>query len=174
MDKTAQELLKIFELLPDYIGEGIIELLIMIIGGLILGYITSNKWMRAGYGKSLRNYISSKYDPTRLIDFANNKIFDSATVLVNILSIVKRENQKRTHACSIEDNFDIEKLSDYVETHSQVSSFGSDAWAILSDIEQSIKAKVESIGMPLKEWDIEIFRGVLCLNFKCQLQSIRR
>ena len=51
--------------------------------------------------------------------------------------------------------------SDYVETHSQVSSFGSDAWAILSDIEQSIKAKVESIGMPLKEWDIEIFRGVL-------------
>lgn len=41
MDKTAQELLKIFELLPDYIGEGIIELLIMIIGGLILGYITS-------------------------------------------------------------------------------------------------------------------------------------
>ena len=127
----------------------------------LLSFITSNKWMRAGYGKSLRNYISSKYDPTRLIDFANNKIFDSATVLVNILSIVKRENQKRTHACSIEDNFDIEKLSDYVETHSQDSSFGSDAWAILSNIEQSIKAKVESVGVPLKEWDIEIFRGVL-------------
>ncbi len=50
--------------------------------------------MKAGYGKSLRNYISSKYDPIRLIDFANNKIFDSATVLVNILSIVKRGNQK--------------------------------------------------------------------------------
>ena len=31
----------------------------------------------------------------------------------------------------------------------------------MSDIEQSIKAKVESIGVPLKEWDIEIFRGVL-------------
>ena len=127
----------------------------------LLSFITSNKWMKAGYGKSLRNYFSSKYDPIRLVDFANNKIFDSATVLVNIISIVKRENQKRTHACSVEDNFDIEKLSDYVETHSQVSSFGSDAWAILSDIEQSIKAKVESIGMPLKEWDIEIFRGVL-------------
>lgn len=127
----------------------------------LLSFITSNKWMRAGYGKSLRNYISSKYDPISLIDFANNKIFDSATVLVNILSIVKRGNQKRTYACSVEDNFDIEKLSDYIETHSQVSSFGSDAWAILSDIEQSIKAKVESIGVPLKEWDIEIFRGVL-------------
>ena len=51
--------------------------------------------------------------------------------------------------------------SDYIETHSQDSSFGSDAWAILSDIEQRIKAKVESVGVPLKEWDIKIFRGVL-------------
>ena len=51
--------------------------------------------------------------------------------------------------------------SDYVETHSHDSSFGSDAWAILSDIEQRIKAKVESVGVPLKEWDIKIFRGVL-------------
>ena len=138
----------------------------------LLSFITSNKWMKAGYGKSLRNYISSKYDPIRLIDFANNKIFDSATVLVNILSIVKRGNQKRlsivkrgnqkrTYTCSVEDNFDIEKLSDYIETHSQDSSFGSDAWAILSDIEQRIKAKVESVGVPLKEWDIKIFRGVL-------------
>ena len=127
----------------------------------LLSFITSNKWMKAGYGKSLRNYISSKYDPIRLIDFANNKIFDSATVLVNILSIVKRGNQKRTYTCSVEDNFDIEKLSDYIETHSQDSSFGSDAWAILSDIEQKIKAKVESVGVPLKEWDIKILRGVL-------------
>jgi len=31
----------------------------------------------------------------------------------------------------------------------------------LSDIEQRIKAKVESAGVPLKEWDVEIFRGVL-------------
>ena len=31
----------------------------------------------------------------------------------------------------------------------------------MSDIEQRIKAKVESAGVPLKEWDVEIFRGVL-------------
>ena len=31
----------------------------------------------------------------------------------------------------------------------------------MSDIEQRIKAKVESVGVPLKEWDIKIFRGVL-------------
>lgn len=44
---------------------------------------------------------------------------------------------------------------------SKKSSFGSEAWTILSDIEQRIKCKVEFIGVPLKEWDIEIYRGIL-------------
>jgi len=46
-------------------------------------------------------------------------------------------------------------------THFQCCSFGKEAWAILSDIERSIKTKVESIGVPLKDWDVEIYRGVL-------------
>ena len=141
----------------------------------MLSFITSNKWMRAGYGKTLREYISTKFDPIQLIDFANNKIFDSATVLVNILSIIKRENQGETIACSIEDNFDITKLSDYVETFSQKSSFGSEVWSILGEIEQRIKHKVESIGVPLKEWDVEIYRGVLTgCNDAFIITSIKR
>jgi len=127
----------------------------------MLSFITSNKWMKAGYGQSLRNHISSNYDPIQLIDFANNKIFDSATVLVNILSIIKRGNLGKTKACSIEDNFDITKLSDYVETHivnSILASSGS--WSILSDIEKSIKAKIEAVGTPLKDWDVHINYGI--------------
>ena len=127
----------------------------------MLSFITSNKWMRAGYGKTLREYISTKFDPIQLIDFANNKIFDSATVLVNILSIIKRENQGETIACSIEDNFDITKLSDYVETHTVCCAFmPAESWAILSNVEKSIKAKVEAIGTPLKDWDIQINYGI--------------
>ena len=49
-----------------------------------------------------------------------------------------------------------------MHTHSQYSYFKvSEAWAILSDIEQSIKQKVEIVGTPLKDWDVEIYRGVL-------------
>ena len=48
-----------------------------------------------------------------------------------------------------------------METHTQYSIFGKDAWTILSDIELSIKTKVESVGIPLKDWDVEIYRGVL-------------
>ena len=127
----------------------------------MLSFITSNKWMKAGYGQSLRNHISSNYDPIQLIDFANNKIFDSATVLVNILSIIKRGNLGKTKACSIEDNFDITKLSDYVETHIVNSIFASSgSWSILSDIEKSIKAKIEAVGTPLKDWDVQINYGI--------------
>ena len=36
----------------------------------------------------------------------------------------------------------------------------SDSWVILSDVEQSIKSKIEAIGTPLKKWDIQINYGI--------------
>ena len=36
-----------------------------------------------------------------------------------------------------------------------------DSWSILSPIEQSIKRKIEAVGTPLKDWDINIYRGIL-------------
>ena len=129
--------------------------------GALLSFITSNKWMRAGYGESLRGFLASQCDPIQLIDFANNKIFDSATVLVNILSLVKRNNLGKTLACSVEDGFDIGKLSDYVATHTVASEFNSsDTWSILTDIEKSIKAKIEAVGIPLKDWNVSINYGI--------------
>ena len=40
-------------------------------------------------------------------------------------------------------------------------TFSADAWSILSDIELSIKNKIEAAGTPLKDWDVDIYRGVL-------------
>lgn len=36
-----------------------------------------------------------------------------------------------------------------------------ESWTILSPIEQSIKRKIEAVGTPLKDWDINIYRGIL-------------
>ena len=36
----------------------------------------------------------------------------------------------------------------------------SDSWVVLSPIEQSIKRKIEAVGTPLKEWDIQINYGI--------------
>ena len=36
----------------------------------------------------------------------------------------------------------------------------NDSWTILSPIEQSIKEKIEKVGIPLKDWDININYGI--------------
>ena len=53
-------------------------------------------------------------------------------------------------------------MSVFVQQHHSVCSFtASDSWVILSEIEQSIKRKIEAVGTPLKDWNINIYRGVL-------------
>jgi hypothetical protein len=53
-------------------------------------------------------------------------------------------------------------MSDFVQQQNTVCQFSSsDAWVILSPIEQSIKRKIEAVGTPLKDWNINIYRGVL-------------
>ena len=47
------------------------------------------------------------------------------------------------------------------QTGTECDFSGSDSWVILSPIEQSIKRKIEAVGTPLKDWDINIYRGVL-------------
>ena len=52
-------------------------------------------------------------------------------------------------------------MSDFVQQQSVECSFdSSDSWVILSPIEQSIKRKIESVGTPLKDWDIQINYGI--------------
>ena len=53
-------------------------------------------------------------------------------------------------------------MSDFVRHNAVATDFDtSDSWVILSPIEQSIKRKIEAVGVPLKNWDINIYRGVL-------------
>jgi len=53
-------------------------------------------------------------------------------------------------------------LSDFIKQNAIKNTFKvGDSWAILSEIEHSIKAKIEKIGIPLKNWNIKISRGIL-------------
>lgn len=53
------------------------------------------------------------------------------------------------------------KTSDFIRQNSILQNFTKNSWCILNPIEQSIKAKIEKIGVPLKDWDIKIYRGIL-------------
>ena len=64
-----------------------------------LAFITSNKWMRAGYGEKLRQFFNS-YNPKILIDLGPG-VFENATVDTNILIIQKAKNAHKLHAVTI-------------------------------------------------------------------------
>ena len=129
-----------------------------------LCYITSNKWMRAGYGEKTRDFFAKNTNPQLLIDFAGVKIFESATVDTNILLFAKATNEHKT-LCAVtnkQNKDSVKNLSVFVQQQGVECDFtGSDLWVILSPIEQSIKRKIEAVGVPLKDWDINIYRGVL-------------
>jgi len=54
------------------------------------------------------------------------------------------------------------KTSLFVKQNSVECAFSnSESWVILNPIELSIKKKIENVGVPLKDWDIKICRGIL-------------
>ena len=128
-----------------------------------LCYITSNKWMRAGYGGKTRRLLADKADPLLLVDFAGVKVFESATVDTNILLLAKRENSRGT-LCAVvgkDAGGGIASLGRFVGEQGVRCGFaGADSWVILSPMEQSIKRKIEAAGTPLKDWDIQINYGI--------------
>ena len=128
-----------------------------------LCFITSNKWMRAAYGEKIRGFFAKNANPKCLVDFAGVKIFDNATVDTNILILSKENNEHQTK-CAITDKLNKESLKDlsnFVQQNSTICDFNtSDSWVILSPVEQSIKSKIEAVGTPLKDWDIQINYGI--------------
>ena len=128
-----------------------------------LCYITSNKWMRAAYGEKLRSFLASKTNPLLLIDFAGVKVFESATVDTNILLFEKAKNAHHTicAATNKQNRESLKNLSVFVQQQGSPCDFsGGDSWVIMTPIEQSIKRKIESVGVPLKDWNIQINYGI--------------
>jgi type I restriction-modification system DNA methylase subunit len=126
----------------------------------VLGYITSNKWMRAKYGQSLRKYLLDETKPYQLIDLGKD-IFEAAVVDSNILLFKKLLNKNPTIP-----SIDITKedfLFDFSVDQTNfitISPKGNDIWSISSLKEQDLKNKIEKIGLTLKDWNIKMFRGL--------------
>ncbi|MCL4407770.1 MAG: Eco57I restriction-modification methylase domain-containing protein [Thermotogae bacterium] len=125
-----------------------------------LCFITSNKWMRAGYGEKLRQFIL-KYNPIIIIDLGSG-VFESATVDTSILLIQKSKNQNQLKGISLQSTNGSHDLSNLVKTKSiPLPNMSKEVWFIGSNVEQRLKEKIEKIGKPLKEWkDVNIYYGI--------------
>ncbi len=133
----------------------------------VLCYITSNKWMRAGYGKHLRQYFTQNTQPHILIDMGPG-VFESATVDTNILLFSKHNNTDTMHTMDAltmpsgfyQQNESLEKFVSNNVIDTPIPK-GDEQWTILSAQEQRIKSIIETKSTRLKDWGVNIYRGVL-------------
>ena len=128
-------------------------------------FITSNKWMRAGYGKKLRDYFIIHIQPVQLLDMGPD-IFD-ATVDTNILLFQKAVSDVPTAFVGVSLGADFDRqtgnIAQYLIDHGSTMETPDtgEPWAILSSAELDLKRKIENIGIPLKDWGINIYRGIV-------------
>lgn len=123
----------------------------------VLCYITSRTWMKSNFGEPLRD-LFVKHNPLLLVDLGAG-VFTTATVDTNILLVEKKGYEGKTLSCDYKDRS--QDMSVFTSHHAVPIKFTKDSWAILDTVEQSIKDKIEKYGTPLKEWGINIYRGVL-------------
>ncbi len=122
-----------------------------------LAFITSNSWMRARYGEKLRRFFSAETSPLRLIDMGKDAF--EAVVDTNILLAGKGSTEQEFKAVDM-DSVSEKQFPPAEQYWSKNQFYGDMAWSILSAAAQKIRAKIEQIGTPLKEWDIKINFGI--------------
>lgn len=133
----------------------------------VLSYITSNKYTRAGYGEALREFLLKNVKVLEYTDLNGIKVFDSATVDTSILCFEKsksKDNKFKYLALSNEIlktcAYNIGLYKDFAE-FSQ-NSLSKESFTFSDENTSALKAKIERIGTPLKEWQgLNIYRGIL-------------
>lgn len=132
----------------------------------VLCYISSNKWMRAKYGKNLRSFLKKNTFLITLVDFGGYRVFEQ-TVDTCIVLFKKLKSQELLEGwkfsyCIVPS--DCSEIIEYIRSNyrfMEQNKLSDDAWTLADDKELVLKEKIERVGKPLKEWDVKIYRGVL-------------
>jgi adenine-specific DNA-methyltransferase len=128
----------------------------------VLAFITSNKWMRANYGKAMRRFFANNGAISQLIDFGDSPIFENATTYTNILIWKKNGENVKTKAWDLSKAYENDaSLDDLLEKQGEREPlFNEDSFVIVEDRQRGIKKRIEEIGTPLRDWDIAINYGI--------------
>ncbi|OEW44633.1 restriction endonuclease [Campylobacter sp. BCW_6465] len=125
--------------------------------GGVLSYITSNKYTRAGYGEALREFLLKNVKFLEYTDLNGIKVFDSATVDTSILCFEKLKSKDNKFKYLSLNNeilktcvYNIGLYKDFAE-FSQ-NSLSKESFTFSDENTSALKAKIERIGTPLKEW----------------------
>ena len=129
----------------------------------ILTFITSNSWLRAIYGDLLKKFFMNNMQPISLLNIEDVQVFEEATVESNIISLQKHLNSTPFLVANLSGDYLIgSPLADYFKQHCfEYIIPKTSEWIIGTERTGVLKAKIESDSILLKDFDININRGLL-------------
>ncbi|GAA9983351.1 hypothetical protein VN0985_03110 [Helicobacter pylori] len=125
-------------------------------------FITSNKYARAKYGAKLRELLLKKTTIVSYMELNALKVFESAAVDTSIMSFIKqtppKESDFKYYEPTPDDKNDL-KNARFLPMKQNALKTESFIFANTSLLD--LRDKIESVGTPLKDWGIQIYRGIL-------------
>jgi hypothetical protein len=122
--------------------------------GGVLGFIVSNKWLRAEYGEPLREFLARNVQIKEIRDYTGRNVFPSAQV--DPMTIIFQKS-KPTEPYELL----VSKEKEGVQITVSSTILSARPWILEREEVYQIKRKLEEVGIPLRKWDVKIYRGVL-------------
>ncbi len=125
-------------------------------------FITSNKYARAKYGAKLRELLLKKTTIVSYMELNALKVFESAAVDTSIMSFIKqtppKESEFNYYEPTPDDKSDLKSARSLSMRQNALST---ESFIFANTSLLDLRDKMESVGTPLKDWDIQIYRGIL-------------
>lgn len=132
----------------------------------MLVFISSNKWMRAGYGAKLRAHIAGTTRVRSITDFGELPVFQTAATFPMIIVAQKGAGEVTTcftQVQSLDDPYpDVRALIDLHGNPLPGDALNGDTWRLTDANTASLLRKMEAAGTPLGEYiNGKIYHGIL-------------
>ncbi|GAA9109479.1 class I SAM-dependent DNA methyltransferase [Helicobacter pylori] len=124
-------------------------------------FITSNKYARAKYGAKLRELLLKKTTIVSYMELNALKVFESATVDTSIMNFIKQTPPKESgfkyYEPTPDDKNDLKSARSLPMKQNALST---ESFIFANAALLDLRDKMESVGAPLKDWDIQINYGI--------------
>ncbi|GAA8599884.1 class I SAM-dependent DNA methyltransferase [Helicobacter pylori] len=125
-------------------------------------FITSNKYARAKYGAKLRELLLKKTTIVSYMELNALKVFESAAVDTSIMNFIKQDPPKESDFKYYEPTPDDKNhLKSARSLPMKQNALSTESFIFADATLLDLRGKMESVGTPLKDWDIQIYRGIL-------------
>ncbi|GAA7018445.1 class I SAM-dependent DNA methyltransferase [Helicobacter pylori] len=124
-------------------------------------FITSNKYARARYGTKLREWLLKKTTIVSYMELNALKVFENATVDTSIMNFIKQTPPKESGFKYYEPTpNDKDDLKSTPSLSMKQNALSTESFIFANTTLLDLRDKMEGIGTPLKDWDIQINYGI--------------